>query len=269
MNDHLDQNPDQSEKAARRKRRKKEKAARQDRRNPKPIEPRSRAQAQYIKSIQNNSLTIAVGPAGVGKTYVPSRVFGQMLVRGDIKKLYLARPNVAKSKHRMGFLPGTAEEKTAPWLVPVFEGLKDSMSPSEFDRMVRDKRIEVVPYEFMQGRSFRDAAWIVDEAENLDLDDLYITLTRQGENLKTVISGDIRQARINNSGLAHVRTMAQSSDIEDTGVIEFGEEEVVRSLQAKQWVRAFNRINLSETVNCGMDEAQDFQSNPPEFLRKD
>lgn len=269
MDEHFDQKPDQSEKATRRKARKKDKETRQSRRNPKPIEPRSRAQAQYIKSLHTNSLTFGIGPAGTGKTFVPSRVFGQMLIRREIERICISRPPVARSKHRMGFLPGDAEEKTAPWLIPVFEGLKESMAPAEFDRLRRENRIEVVPFEFMQGRTFKNAAWIVDEAENLDLDDLYITLTRQGENLRTCISGDFKQARINNSGLWDVVNMAQSSDIEDTGVVVFGEEDVVRSLQAKQWVKAFNRLNLFDVTNCDMNGVQDFQENPPGFLRKD
>ena len=268
MDEHLDQMSDQSAKAARRKLRKKEKAARQSRRNPKPIEPRSRAQSLYIKSIYNNSLTFAVGPAGVGKTYVASRVAGQMITSGQAEKVYLARPPVAKSKHRMGFLPGSADEKTAPWLVPVFEGLKDSMAPTEFHRLRQENKIEVVPYEFMQGRTFKNAVWIIDEAENLDLDDLYITLTRQGENLTTVISGDPRQARINNSGLSQVVQMVGAFDMEDVGVIEFNEDEVVRSLQARQWVKAFNRANLSDVSNYGMDEDQEFKANPPSFLQE-
>lgn len=270
MDNHCDpKNPDQSAKAFRRQNRKQEKMDKQNRRSPKPIEARSASQKEYIKSIHDNELTFAVGPAGVGKTYVPSRVFGQMIAEGTIDKLYLARPNVAKSKHRMGFLPGTAEEKTAPWLIPVLEGLKDSMAPSMLDRLRREGKIEIVPYEFMQGRTFANAAWIVDEAENLDLDDLYITLTRQGEGLKAVISGDIRQSRINNSGLAQVVAMGQQEQMESVGVVEFGEDEVVRSRQARQWVRAFNRINLSDVTNCGMHETQSFQQSPPHFLRKD
>jgi phosphate starvation-inducible PhoH-like protein len=270
MDNHFDlNNPDQSEKAFRRQKRKQEKTEKQSRRNPKPIEARGESQKEYIKSIHHNELTFAVGPAGVGKTYVPSRIFGQMIAEGQIDKLYLARPNVAKSKHRMGFLPGTAEEKTAPWLVPVLEGLKDSMAPALLERLRREGKIEIVPYEFMQGRTFANAAWIVDEAENLDLDDLYITLTRQGENLKAVISGDIRQSRINNSGLAQVVAMGEQAQMESVGVVRFGEDEVVRSRQARQWVRAFNRVNLSDVPNCGMDEVQSFQSGLPNFLRKD
>jgi len=256
-----------SEKATRRQQRKAEKTRRQSKRNPKPLEPRNANQALYVKSLTGNELTFAVGPAGVGKTYVPACVYGGMLARGDISKLYVARPNVAKSKHRNGYLPGTLEEKTAPWLVPIFEGMKDAMSPTDFERLRRSKCIEEVPYEFIQGRTFRDAACIVDEAENLDLDDLYITLTRQGEGLNMVLCGDIRQARIHNSGLAQVVQMAKMPWMESVGLIEFGEEDVVRSRQARQWVMAFNRMNLSDADNCAMDEGNDFKTNLPSFMR--
>lgn len=259
----------QSQKATRRQARKAEKERRTAKRNPKPLEPRTDNQAEYIRSLRTNELTFGIGPAGSGKTYVPSRVYGEMLANGSIEKLYLARPNVSKTKHRNGYLPGTLEEKTAPWLVPIFEGLKEAMSPAEFDRFRREKKIEEVPYEFMQGRTFKNAACIVDEAENLDLDDLYITLTRQGEGLSMVLCGDIRQARIGNSGLGQVVNMAQRPFMESIGVVEFTEDDVVRSRQARQWVMAFNRMNLSDVANCGKDEAQVFQENPPGFLRKE
>ena len=265
----LEQQEGTSPKATRRQARKAEKERRQAKRNPKPLEARTPTQSEYIKSLRTNELTFGIGPAGVGKTYVPARVYGEMLARGDIEKLYVARPNVAKAKHRNGYLPGTMEDKTAPWLVPIFEGVKDSMAPAEFERMRREKKIEEVPYEFMQGRTFKNAACIVDEAENLDLDDLYITLTRQGEDLNMVLCGDPRQSRIGNSGLMQVVRMAQMPFMEGVGVIEFSEEDVVRSRQARQWVMAFNRLNLSDVTNCAKDETQEFKLNPPHFLRKE
>jgi len=191
-----------------------------------------------------------------------------MLASGEIKKLYLARPNVSKKKHENGFLPGTLEEKTAPWLVPIMEGIKDSMSPSEYERFRREKAIEEVPYEYIQGRTFKDAACIVDEAENLDMDDLYITLTRQGENLKMVLCGDIKQSRIRDSGLAYVIGMAKMPFMESVGVVEFDENDVVRSRQAAQWVKAFNRVNLSDPAICGNQGGNAFDDeNTPRFLK--
>lgn len=240
-----------SAKATRRKQRKADKEDKQYKRNPKPIEARTARQAEYIKSLTDNELTFGIGPAGVGKTYVPSRIYGAMLAAGEIDKLYVARPNVAKKQHQNGFLPGTLEDKTAPWLVPIFEGIKDSMGPAEFERLKREKKIEEVPYEYIQGRTMKNAAWIVDEAENLDLDDLYITLTRQGDDLRMVLCGDIYQSRINNSGLADVVRMAQSPMMEAIGVVEFTDEDVVRSRQARQWAHAFrNQRYLNTATKC-------------------
>jgi phosphate starvation-inducible PhoH-like protein len=204
-----------------------------------------------------------------------------MLANGTIKKLYVARPNVAKAKHKNGFLPGGIEDKTEPWLVPIFEGLREAMSPSEFARMRKEKIIEEVPFEFIQGRTFKNAACIVDEAENLDLDDLYITLTRQGEGLNMVLCGDIYQARIPDSGLATVIEMGQADGHESEGVIEFSEDEVVRSKQASQWVKSFakrphllgfynasqRKRALHNVTDCDMKDDNSFQSNPPEFLK--
>ena len=257
-----------SPKATRRAQRKAAKAVRTAKRCPKPIEPRNHNQSLYIASLTENELTFATGPAGVGKTYVPARVYGDLLLKGEITKLYLARPNVAKKKHENGFLPGSLEDKTAPWLIPIFEGLKDSMSPAEFDRMRREKLIEEVPYEYMQGRTFKNAACIVDEAENLDMDDLYITLTRQGEDLRMVLCGDNKQSRISNSGYSYVVSMAKMPHMESVGVVEFTEDDVVRSRQAAQWVKAFNRATLSDETNCDKDVNEDFRENLPHFLRK-
>jgi len=267
--DQFNQAEQVSPKASRRQARKAEKARRQAKRDPKPLEARTSNQSLYIQSLEYNSLTFGIGPAGVGKTYVPARVYGALLAQGAIEKLYVARPNVSKAKHRMGYLPGTLEEKTAPWLVPIFEGVRDSMSPSEFERMRREKKIEEVPYEFMQGRTFNNAACIVDEAENLDLDDLYITLTRQGESLSMVLCGDPRQSRITDSGLMRVVSMVAQNEMEDVGVVAFDETDVVRSKQARQWVQAFNRLNLSEDPNYAMDEANSFTGNVPNFLRRE
>jgi len=257
-----------SAKATRRQARKAAKEARAAKRDPKPLEPRNHNQSLYIESLVQNELTFSIGPAGVGKTYVPSRLYGEMLARGEITKIYVARPNVAKSKHKNGYLPGNEKEKTAPWLVPIFEGIKDAMSAHEFARFRQENRIEEVPYEFIQGRTFKNAACIVDEAENLDMDDLYITLTRQGEDLNMVLCGDILQSRIRDSGLAYVVQMATHPSMESVGVIEFTENDVVRSRQAAQWVKAFNRFNLSQTANYVKDEGEEFKANPPTYLRK-
>lgn len=258
-----------SQKATRRQQRKAEKERRQAHRAPKPLIARTPTQTKYIKSLTENELTFGIGPAGVGKTYVPARIYGTLLMTGTIEKLYVARPNVAKTKHRNGYLPGTLEEKTAPWLVPIFEGLRDSMGGTDFDRMCREKKIEEVPYEYIQGRTFKGAACIVDEAENLDMDDLYITLTRQGEDLSMVLCGDPRQSRISNSGLMNVVQMARLPWMESVSVVEFTEDDVVRSRQAKQWVMAFNRFNLSDPDICGNDGAPNsFGTTPPNFLKQ-
>jgi phosphate starvation-inducible protein PhoH and related proteins len=278
----------ESVKASNRKARKAEKEVRQLRRTPKPIEARSVNQTLYMNSINENDLTFGIGPAGVGKTYVAARVFGEWLASGKISKVYVARPNVAKAKHKNGFLPGTLEEKTAPWLVPIFEGLKDAMGATEFERARKEKQIEEVPFEFIQGRTFRSetgstkgVACIVDEAENLDLDDLYITLTRQGEGLTMVLCGDIFQARISDSGLADVIQMASEDNHEGTGVVVFDENDVVRSRQAAQWVKSFSKRrtklgfyevrlskpNLHSVTECDSSEAANFRDNPPDFLK--
>lgn len=256
-----------SEKAAKREVKKQAKRERQNTRYAKPLTARNPAQKTYISNIKNNTLTFGVGPAGVGKTYIPARMFGTQLLYGDISKIYVARPNVSRAHHRMGFLPGTLEDKTAPWLVPIFEGIRESMSPSEFDKFKRSGSIEEVPYEYMQGRTFKNAACIIDEAENLTLDDLYVTLTRQGENLSMVLCGDLHQSVIADSGLGTVVDLVGANNMHNVAVSVFGEEDVVRSEQAKQWVAAFN--GCGEWLQTKKMNTFEFRSAPPKFLRKD
>ncbi len=263
--------PPISEKAHKRSMRKRQKEGKQNRRNPKPVQPRSRNQSRYIKSLRTNELTIAVGPAGVGKTYLPARVYGEMLMAGEIDVIYCARPNISKPQHRQGFLPGNMKEKNAPWMIPIFDGLRDAMSPSKFVDAERNGMIKEVPFEFMQGRTFSNCAAIVDEAENCDVDDLYITLTRQGENCFMAISGDLLQSRIHNNGLATIVEMTDYEYMKRVGVIEFTAEDVVRSAQARQWVKAFgDRIqanSLHAMGNRDMSKPKDFYTHPPNFLR--
>lgn len=276
----FDDGAPRSAKASNRKARKASKEARQLRRTPKPIEARNPKQQAYIDSLTENELTFGIGPAGVGKTYVPARVYGAMLVTGEIEKIYVARPNVSKAQHKNGFLPGGIKEKTEPWLIPIFEGLRDALGKKAFEEAQKQGVIEEVPFEFIQGRTFQNAACIVDEAENLDHDDLYITLTRQGDDLRMVLCGDIYQARIRNSGLADVIEMAHEDEHEGCGVIVFTEDEVVRSRQAAQWVKSFRKRphlmgfhtvkghqNLHNVTECDKKASETFQSNPPDFLK--
>lgn len=224
-------------------------------RTPKPVTPKNDEQELYKKLLETCSLVIASGPPGSGKTYLASRVYARMLLDGKIEKVYVARPNVSKPKHRMGFLPGGIAEKSAPWMAPVFEAMKDEMGATRFETEKKAGNIEEVPFEFIQGRTLKNAAAIIDEVENLDFDDFYITLTRQGDNLYMAMCGDVLQARIPDTGLPDVIKMAKHPDMEDIGIIEF--TKVVRSKQAEQWVRAFLR-------------ARRFLHNDhtPEFMRK-
>ena len=260
-----------SEKAKARALRKLNKEKRQAKRTPKPLKPRNANQARYIQSLRDNALTIGLGPAGVGKTYVPARIFGAMLMDGEVDMIYCARPNISKPQHRIGFLPGTAKEKCAPWMVPIFDGLRDAMSPSKFADAERGGIIKEVPFEFMQGRTFKNCAVIIDEAENCDLDDLYITLTRQGGNCQMVVCGDPIQSRIPRSGLVQIAEMASYSYMEDMGVIYFTHDDVVRSNQARQWVKAFAdrdaQIHLQDAPDRVTTGPRDFYQHPPEFLR--
>ncbi|TFZ81593.1 PhoH family protein [Candidatus Macondimonas diazotrophica] len=223
-----------------RKRRKAAKEARQFARTPKPVSPRNAAQRKYLEAMDSFSQVFGIGPAGVGKTYLAARRAARKLNEGEIAKVYIARANIAPQRHEIGFLPGSQDAKMRPWMVPLLEAMREEIGASALDRLVGEKAIEVVPFAFMRGRTFKDAVVIVDEAQNLNLSDFKLLLTRIGENCQYLINGDPGQADIPDSALTRVIKMADRHGVE-IAVVEFSSEDVERSVYARQWVRAFER----------------------------
>mgnify|MGYP003386301460 CR=1 FL=1 len=209
-----------------------------------PLEARNENQADFLESLRSAEQVFAIGPAGVGKTYLAARVGIRAVLEGTKDKVMIARATAAKSKHKLGFRPGDQNAKIADWMVPVMDGFKAEVSAATIESLTKAGKIEFLAFETMQGRSLPNAFVILDEAQNCDLDDLRLFLTRIGDNSVVVVCGDHTQvgmSGITDSGLERVVNMVDDFDIE-ADVIEFTEDDVVRSATAKAWVKAFARL---------------------------
>jgi phosphate starvation-inducible PhoH-like protein len=230
-----------SQKARKRQARKQAKRASDQPSN--ALVPRNKAQGELLQALRNRPVVFALGPAGVGKTYIPARFAIQQLLRMDspIKKIVVARPTAAPSRHRLGFLPGNGNAKMRPWLVPIWDGFKAETSTQNLDKLMQAGQIEVVPFEHMQGRTFDDAVILLDEAENALIADLKMIITRTGEGSTLVISGDPEQAVIDGvSGLVPVAAMVRRYGL-NAAVVKFSDADVTRSPVVAEWVKAFRK----------------------------
>lgn len=208
---------------------------------PRLLEPRSPKQAQFIDLLNQYSVVFALGAAGSGKTYVAARHALQNLDAGRIERIVITRPTVSVPRHRLGFQPGNVDQKMAPWMVPVFDAFKDGAQPSQIDRYRQNKQIEILGFEHIRGRTIKNGVFILDEAQNCTVGDLETFLTRIGENGQAIICGDPMQSDLGEeSGLVTVASMVAMYGL-NAGIVEFGEDDVVRSVTAAEWVKAFNR----------------------------
>ncbi len=211
----------------------------------KPLEPRNVNQRLLIEALDECSQVFAVGEAGTGKTYLSSRVAMRRLKLGQIEKIFIARPTVSDPRHKLGFLPGSLDEKLGPWLVPIMDAFKDEATTSEIAEFQNKDAIEFLSFEHLRGRTLSNCFVILDEAQNCTFSDLRLFLTRKGENSVFVIAGDPVQIDIRDSGLETVLDMIYDQDL-SPAVIEFEAGDVVRSEDAKEWVQAFASGPLSE-----------------------
>lgn len=160
---------------------------------PRALVARTPNQKKYIQSIVGHDICLCHGPAGTGKTHVACGLAVQMLKKGEIEKICIARPIVGTGKD-MGFLPGTMEEKIGPYLVPLFDELSYYLETAKIKEMLANEILRIVPLSMMRGRTFNDSFIILDEAQNATLHELKMFLTRIGEGTKMVLSGDLYQS---------------------------------------------------------------------------
>ncbi|MGH1404034.1 MAG: PhoH family protein [Alphaproteobacteria bacterium] len=200
---------------------------RRDQKFVKNIKPRSEGQAALIQSIQDYSLTMAVGPAGTGKTYLAISSAVEALEKGEIERIVLSRPAM-EAGESLGFLPGDMQEKMAPYLRPLYDSLGDRMGGKRVRQLLEDGTIEIAPIGFMRGRTLNNAFIVIDEAQNCTYGQLKMILSRLGWHSTMVITGDPDQSDLLEgvSGLSQISQRLEALD--NVAVCELKETDIVR-----------------------------------------
>ncbi len=210
----------------------------QSERNPPSIKPLNVTQDEYLSALKSSPQVVVLGPAGTGKTWIAATYAADLLRQRRIRKIILTRPNVPCGRS-LGFFPGSLEEKFGPWAAPVIEAVKERIGNAAYEIALKNGDIEMVPFEVMRGRSWRDAFILLDEAQNATADEMKTFLTRIGEDCTVVINGDVSQCDLREtSGLRTVIHLIKSKML-PVPIIEFTLNDIVRSGICEMWVRAF------------------------------
>lgn len=205
----------------------------------KEVRPRTAGQRAFVHSIGQNTLTFGIGPAGTGKTFLAVVMAVRALKNREVSRLVLARPAV-EAGEKLGFLPGDLREKIDPYLRPLYDSLEDLLDIAVVAKYLERGTIEVAPLAYMRGRTLSDAFVILDEAQNATSDQLKMFLTRLGSGSRMVVNGDVTQIDLpsgSRSGLLDASRRLMS--IDDVGVVELSEHDVVRHPLVAQIIRAY------------------------------
>ena len=203
------------------------------------VQPRSINQRKYVEAIEKSDMTFGVGPAGTGKTYLAVAMAVAAFNAKKVSRIILVRPAV-EAGEKLGFLPGSLQEKVDPYLRPLYDALYDLLEPEKVDKMLEKNVIEVAPLAFMRGRTLNDAFIIMDEAQNTTVEQMKMFLTRLGVNSKIVITGDKTQIdlpRREESGLMQVERILPG--IDGIAFHYFDETDVVRHRLVRDIIRAY------------------------------
>ncbi|WP_058188340.1 PhoH family protein [Terracidiphilus gabretensis] len=204
------------------------------------VQPRSINQRKYVEAIEANDMTFGVGPAGTGKTYLAVAMAVAAMNAKKVSRIVLVRPAV-EAGEKLGFLPGSLQEKVDPYLRPLYDALYDLLEPERVDKMLEKNVIEVAPLAFMRGRTLNDAFIIMDEAQNTTIEQMKMFLTRLGNSSKAVITGDITQIDLPNprkSGLVDAINVLDG--VEGIAFCHFEDGDVVRHALVQRIVRAYD-----------------------------
>jgi phosphate starvation-inducible protein PhoH and related proteins len=213
------------------------------------LAPKSVNQRRYLEAIERNDMVFGVGPAGTGKTYLAVAMAISAMVNKQVSRIILTRPAV-EAGERLGFLPGTLQEKIDPYLRPLYDALYDMLENDRVEKLLERNVIEVAPIAFMRGRTLNDSFIILDEAQNSTPEQMKMVLTRQGFNSKMVVNGDITQIDLpsaRRSGLIDAIDVLRG--VEGISFVQFDERDVVRHSLVQRIVKAYDRYN--DTVGAG------------------
>ncbi len=205
-----------------------------------PVKPKTIGQKQYVESIMKNTVTIGVGPAGTGKTYLAVAAAVAAFREKQVNRIILTRPAV-EAGERLGFLPGDLQSKVDPYLRPLYDALFDMLGAETYHKYLERGNIEVAPLAYMRGRTLDDSFIILDEAQNTSREQMKMFLTRMGFNSKVVITGDVTQIDLpdgKTSGLKEaVRVLNR---VEGVGICQLTDQDVVRHVMVQRIIKAYD-----------------------------
>ena len=207
----------------------------------KPIRARNRTQQEMVKAYFDNDLMFAVGPAGTGKTYVAIALAVRALKNREIKRIILTRPAV-EAGERLGFLPGDLKDKLDPYLQPLYDALGDMIPAKKLQEFMAEGTIQIAPLAYMRGRTLDRACVILDEAQNTNLGQLKMFLTRMGNNAKFIVTGDASQVDLphkEDSGL--LKGISLLEHLKGVATIRFTNDDIVRHPLVTKIVKAFEK----------------------------
>src|ERR1700730_4760474 len=246
------------------------------------VQPKSPNQRRYLEAIEKHDMVFGVGPAGTGKTYLAVAMAISALLNKQVNRIILARPAV-EAGERLGFLPGTLQEKIDPYLRPLYDALFDMLEPERVERYLEKNVIEIAPIAFMRGRTLNDSFVILDEAQNTTSEQMKMFVTRLGFNSKAVITGDVTQIDLptaRRSGLIEAADVLKH--VEGLTFVYFDETDVVRHHLVQRIIRAYDehkarvaegemslpesKANASGKTNGTAMASQEKNSMPPTEL---
>ncbi|WP_408920953.1 PhoH family protein [Corynebacterium marquesiae] len=209
----------------------------------KAVRPKTVGQSEYVQAIDDNTVVFGIGPAGSGKTYLAVAKAVQALQTKQVSRIILTRPAV-EAGEKLGFLPGTLNDKIDPYLRPLYDALRDMLDPEMIPKLMEAGIIEVAPLAYMRGRTLNDAFVILDEAQNTTPAQMKMFLTRLGFGAKIVVTGDISQVDLPHgqvSGLRIVRRILRN--VEDIHFADLGSKDVVRHQLVGRIVNAYETFD--------------------------
>jgi phosphate starvation-inducible PhoH-like protein len=226
------------------------------------VQPRSPNQRKYVEAIEANDMVFGLGPAGTGKTYLAVAMAVSALLAKKVARIILVRPAV-EAGERLGFLPGSLQEKVDPYMRPLYDALYDLIDPMKVDKMLETNVIEIAPLAFMRGRTLSDAFIILDEAQNTTNEQMKMFLTRLGNASKAVITGDLSQIDLPNpkkSGLLEAVNVLDG--VEGIGFCKFEDVDVVRHQLVQRIVRAYDSHGRAEQLPLAIDTTMTLENAP-------
>ena len=216
-----------------------------------PVKPKTLGQKEYIASVLKNTVTIGVGPAGTGKTYLAVAEAVQAFREKQVNRIILTRPAV-EAGERLGFLPGDLQSKVDPYLRPLYDALFDMLGAETYQKYLERGNIEVAPLAYMRGRTLDDSFIILDEAQNTSREQMKMFLTRLGFGSKIVITGDVTQIDLPDGKPSGLReAMRVLRNVEGIGICELTNADVVRHVMVQRIVKAYEEYETAKNGGKG------------------